>query len=215
MAHNLVLLGPPGAGKGTQAKELSVRLGVPHISTGDMLREAVREGTGLGLQAKAIMDSGNLVPDELLTGLVRERISRPDCAGGFILDGYPRNLAQAGTLDEMLRELGKSRAVVLELDVPDDALVARLGDRRSCPGCGMVYNLASSRPAREGVCDRCRGGLILRDDDRPETIRERLRVYHEKTEPLTTWYAERGAVRRVPGTGSPADVLAALERALA
>ena len=215
MAHNLVLLGPPGAGKGTQAKELSARLGVPHISTGDMLREAVREGTELGLQAKAVMDRGNLVPDELLTGLVRERISKPDCAGGFILDGYPRNLAQAATLDGLLLALGKGPVAALELDVPDEALVARLGARRSCPGCGMVYNLASSRPAKEGVCDRCQGGLILRDDDRPETIRERLRVYHEKTAPLTAWYGEKDAIRQVPGTGSPADVLAALERALA
>jgi adenylate kinase len=215
MAHNLVLLGPPGAGKGTQAKELSIRLGVPHISTGDMLREAGREGTELGLQAKAIMDKGNLVPDELLTGIVKERISQPDCAGGFILDGYPRNLAQAGIFDQMLRDLGKTDVVILVLDVPDEAIVGRLGERRCCPACGMVYNLATSRPQRDGVCDRCQGGLILREDDQPGTIRERLRIYHEKTAPLIDWYGNKGAIRKIRGTGSPADVLTALERALA
>lgn len=215
MAHNLVLLGPPGAGKGTQAKELSARLGVPHISTGDMLRDAVRGGTDLGLKAKAIMDQGGLVPDDLLTGLVKERLSRPDCDGGFILDGYPRNLAQAGTLEGILGELGKAGVVALELEVPDEAIVGRLGDRRSCPSCGAVYNLASSPPKREGACDGCGAGLVQRDDDRPETIRERLRVYHEKTAPLTQWYGTREALKRVPGSGAPAQVLAALERALA
>lgn len=215
MAHNLVLLGPPGAGKGTQAKELSARLGVPHISTGDMLRDAARSGTELGLKAKTIMDRGELVPDELLTGLVKERLAGADCAGGFILDGYPRNLAQAGTLEGILRELGKSGVVALELEVADEVLVGRLGDRRSCPSCGAVYNLASSPPKREGTCDRCGAGLVQRDDDRPETIRERLRVYHQKTAPLTEWYGARGGLRQVTGSGSPEQVLAALEKALA
>ena len=215
MAHNLVLLGPPGAGKGTQAKELAARLGVPHVSTGDMLREAVRGGTELGLKAKAVMDRGELVSDELLTGVVRERLAKPDCAPGVILDGYPRTLPQAETLAGILRELGTSDPVALELDVPDEVIVGRLGDRRSCPTCGMVYNLTSSPPKREGVCDKCEVGLILRDDDRPDTIRERLRVYHEKTAPLTGWYATRGALRRVPGGGPPPEVLAALEKALA
>lgn len=214
MAHNLVLLGPPGAGKGTQAKELSARLGVPHISTGDMLRDAARGGTDLGLRAKAIMDRGELVPDEILTGLVGERLAAADCAGGFILDGYPRNLAQAGTLEGVLREMGKPEVVALELEVPDELIVGRLGDRRSCPSCGAVYNLASSPPTREGACDRCGAGLVRRDDDRPETIRERLRVYHEKTAPLTEWYGSKGRLRRVPGSGAPAQVLAALERVL-
>lgn len=215
MAHNLVLLGPPGAGKGTQAKDLASRYGIPHISTGDMLREAVREGSELGLKAKSIMDRGELVPDELLTGLVRERLAKADCAGGFILDGYPRNLAQAGTLDGLLSDLGKGAVVALELEVPDEVIVGRLGGRRSCPSCGAVFNLVFSPPKSEGACDACGGALILRDDDKPETIRERLRVYHEKTAPLTQWYGTRGALRRVPGAGSPSDVLASLEAALA
>ena len=215
MAHNLVLLGPPGAGKGTQAKELSARMGVPHISTGDMLREAVREGTELGLKAKVLMDRGELVPDELLTGLVRERLSKPDCAGGFILDGYPRNLAQAQTLEGLLREIGKAAATALEIDVPDGDILARLTNRRSCPACGRVFNLVTSQPAKPGLCDGCGAGLIQRDDDREEVIRERLRVYHEKTAPLTDWYGGRGSLKRVPGSGAPTEVLQALEAALA
>ena len=214
MNKNLVLLGPPGSGKGTQAKELSARLRVPHISTGDMLREAVREGTELGLKAKAVMDRGELVPDELLTGLVRERLSKADCIGGFILDGFPRTLTQAETLDAVLRELDKGSVMALEIDVPDESIVSRLGDRRSCPSCGAVYNLVSSPPIKAGVCNSCDIELVLRDDDKPDTIRERLRVYHEKTAPLSGWFERRGALRRVQGTGSPSEVLAGLERAL-
>jgi adenylate kinase len=211
---NLVLLGPPGAGKGTQAKVLAGKIAVPHISTGDMLREAVREGTELGLKAKAVMERGELVSDELLTGIVRERLAKADCADGFILDGYPRNLSQAGILEEILRDLGKHEVLALELEVPDEVIVTRLGSRRSCPACGAVYNLVFSPSKRQGVCDVCGKGLILRDDDKEDVIRERLRVYHEKTAPLSNRYRERGRLKAVPGGLAPDKVLEALERAI-
>ncbi len=211
---NLILLGPPGAGKGTQAKELSAKLSVPHISTGDMLREAVREGTPLGLKAKAVMERGELVSDELLTGIVKERLSKADCDGGFILDGYPRNLSQADILAGILADLRKSDLLALELEVADDVIVNRLGSRRSCPECGAVYNLVFSPPEKEGVCDKCGAGLVLRNDDKEDVIRERLRVYHEKTAPLSEYYKQRGRLKTVPGDVPPAEVLEKLEKAI-
>jgi len=212
--RNLVLLGPPGAGKGTQAKALADKIRVPHVSTGDMLRGAVREGTPLGLKAKAVMDRGDLVSDELLTGIVKERLSKADCERGFILDGYPRNLNQAGILDGLLLELGKEGVLALELEVPDEAIISRLSSRRSCPGCGAVYNLVTSPPRTEGVCDTCGKGLVLRDDDKEDVIRERLRVYHEKTAPLSNRYREMGRLKAVPGDRSPDKVLEALQKAI-
>lgn len=215
MGHrNLVLLGPPGAGKGTQAKALAERLGVPHISTGDMMRDAVREGTPLGLQAKAVMDRGELVSDELLTGIVRDRLGRADCEVGFILDGYPRNLAQAGILEGILEELGREQVLAIELEVADEAIVRRLGGRRSCPSCGAVYNVVTSPPKIEGVCDGCGNGLVLRDDDRESVIRERLRVYHEKTAPLSDHFKNKGSHKGVSGDEAPDKVLAALQEVI-
>jgi adenylate kinase len=214
MANNIVLLGPPGAGKGTVAKELSERLGVPHVSTGDMLRGAVREGTPLGLKAKAVMESGGLVSDELLTGIVKERLAKSDCAGGFLLDGYPRNLSQAGILGEILTELGKDGLRAVELEVADDVIVSRLGSRRSCPSCGTVYNLVSSPPKSPGVCDKCSAGLVQRDDDKESVIRERLRVYHEKTAPLSEHFRTQGSLLCVPGDRSPSEVLSSVLKAI-
>ena len=212
--RNIVLLGPPGAGKGTQAKELSARLGVPHISTGDMLREAVREGTPLGLKAKAVMESGGLVSDELLTGIVKERLAKGDCAPGFILDGYPRNLAQATILDGILKELEREPVRAVELEVADEVIVSRLSSRRSCPSCGAVYNVVTSPPKSPGVCDKCGTSLTLRDDDKEDVIRERLRVYHEKTAPLSQHFRGRGVLLSVPGDGRPEDVLRDVQKAI-
>jgi len=211
---NLILLGPPGAGKGTQAKVLSEKLGLPHISTGDMLREAVREGTALGLKAKAVMDAGQLVSDELLTGIIKERLSKQDCASGFILDGYPRNLPQAGILDKILKDQGKYAARAIELVVPDEAIVARLRQRRSCPKCRAVYNLATNPSAKEGLCDKCGAALVQRDDDKEPVIRQRLLVYHEKTAPLSEFFRKQGRLVSVDGGKTPEGVLADLMKAV-
>jgi len=213
-ARNLVMLGAPGAGKGTQAKVLAGKFAIPHISTGDMLREAVRSGSELGNKVKSVMESGALVSDELLTDVVKDRLSQNDCAGGFILDGYPRNLNQAGILDRILEELGKDRVLAVEVEVPDDEILRRLGGRRSCPVCGKVYNLVFSPPKVEGKCDAGCGDLILRDDDKEEVIRERLRVYHEQTAPLTDHFKGAGAWKGVDGTGKPDAVLAEIEKIL-
>lgn len=212
--RNLVLLGPPGAGKGTQAKTLAVRIECPHISTGDMLREAVREGTPLGLQAKAVMERGELVFDELLTGIVKERLAKEDCNKGFILDGYPRNLPQAGILEGILKDLGKEPVMALELEVPDETIISRLANRRSCPSCGAVYNLVTSPPENDSVCDACHVGLVQRDDDKESVIRERLSVYHEKTAPLSDYFRRSGQLRSVRGDVPPEEVLNALLEAL-
>ena len=211
---NLVLLGPPGAGKGTQAKALAAQIECPHISTGDMLREAVREGTALGLKAKAVMERGELVSDELLTGIIGERLAREDCTRGFILDGYPRNLTQAGILEGILKNLEKNPVLALELEVPDDAIVSRLANRRSCPSCGAVYNLVTSPPKNDSQCDSCNAGLVQRDDDKESVIRERLRVYHEKTAPLSDYFGRSGQLRSVRGDVPPEEVLKALLKAL-
>lgn len=211
---NLVLLGPPGAGKGTQAKTLAAQIECPHISTGDMLREAVREGTALGLKAKAVMERGELVSDELLTGIIGERLAKEDCTKGFILDGYPRNLPQAGILEGILKNLEKNPVLALELEVPDDAIVSRLANRRSCPSCGAVYNLVTSPPNNDSKCDSCNAGLVQRDDDKESVIRERLRVYHEKTAPLSDYFRRSGQLKSVRGDVPPEEVLKALLKAL-
>lgn len=208
---NLIFLGAPGAGKGTQAEIVSQRLSVPIISTGNILRESIKNGTELGLQAKAVIDVGGLVPDEVIMGIVAERLSKPDCAGGFILDGVPRTLAQAEGLAAMNIAIDR----VIEIDVPDDVIIARLSGRRVCESCGSSYHIVAKPPINEGVCDSCNGRLVVRDDDRPETVQKRLSVYHSQTEPLIDYYEKHGKLRVVCGTGDVREtsrlVLAAIE----
>jgi len=197
----VILLGPPGAGKGTQAQRLTQKLGIPQVSTGDILRAAVAAGTGLGREAKAVMDQGALVPDSVVIGIIRERLAAPDCARGYILDGFPRTAAQAEALGEMLQALGTPLTAVLSLTVDPEELVRRLGGRRTCGSCGAAYHLETAPPRRAGLCDRCGGGLLQRDDDRDETIRKRLAVYREQTAPLVAYYRGRGLLKEVDGRG--------------
>ncbi|MGH7408061.1 MAG: adenylate kinase [Candidatus Methylomirabilales bacterium] len=197
----VILLGPPGAGKGTQAQRLTQKLGIPQVSTGDILRAAVAAGTGLGREAKATMDQGALVPDSVVIGIIRERLAAPDCARGYILDGFPRTAAQAEALGEMLQALGTPLTAVLSLTVDPEELVRRLGGRRTCGSCGAAYHLETAPPRRVGLCDRCGGGLLQRDDDREETIRKRLAVYREQTAPLVAYYRGLGLLREVDGRG--------------
>ena len=195
----LILLGPPGAGKGTQAKMLTDRFGIPQISTGDILRSAVKEGTPMGVKAKAFMDAGGLVPDEVVVGIVRERLQKSDCADGFILDGFPRTVAQADALKETLLQLGKSLDAVISLEVDVEALVERLTGRRTCKACGRGYHVKFDPPKVAGTCDLCGGVLIQRDDDKEETIRKRLEVYHQQTAPLVAYYRTDSLLTSVDG----------------
>jgi len=195
----LILLGPPGAGKGTQAKMLTDRFGIPQISTGDILRAAVKEGTPMGVKAKAFMDAGGLVPDEVVVGIVRERLQKDDCAAGFILDGFPRTVAQADALKETLSGLGKELDAVISLEVDIEALVERLTGRRTCKECGRGYHVKFDPPKSAGLCDVCGGTLFQRDDDREETIRKRLEVYHEQTSPLAAYYRNDSLLTAIDG----------------
>lgn len=198
---NLIMLGPPGSGKGTQAKRLTERFGIPQISTGDILREAVKEGTPLGKEAKRYMDEGKLVPDEVVVGIVRERLKEPDCEKGFILDGFPRTVAQAEALDRILEEMGRKIDHVIDIEVSEDELLKRLTGRRTCKRCGAMYHIIFNPPKRDGICDQCGGELYQRDDDREETIKARLKVYREQTAPLIDYYEKRGLLRRIEGSG--------------
>lgn len=191
----LILLGAPGAGKGTQGEIISERYEIPTISTGNVLREAIRQGTPLGLEAKELIDKGQLVPDEVVNEIVRARIAEDDCKNGFILDGYPRTLAQAQALDKMGSDIDK----VLCLHVPDEVILARLGGRRVCESCGATYHVDSQPSSAGELCEKCGGTLIIRKDDRPETIKERLSVYHQQTEPLIEYYRAQGKLRVVEG----------------
>ena len=195
----VVMLGPPGSGKGTQAHIISELYGVPVVTTGDMLRDAAARGTGEGLTAKKYMDRGELVPDEIVNAVVRERLSRPDVERGFILDGFPRSKAQAEALDRILKERRLRLDHVVHVTLGDEEIVGRLSKRRSCPRCGAVYHLESKPPRRSLICDECGAQLVQRDDDRPEVIRHRLEVYREKTRPLLDRYAGMGLIREVPG----------------
>lgn len=199
---NIVFLGPPGAGKGTQAKILIERYGIPQISTGDMLREHRAKGTELGKKAQEYMDKGQLVPDEIILGMVKERLSQPDCAKGFILDGFPRTVAQAEALDKILSEMGKKLDFALALVVPDDLLVERLTGRRTCKSCGMMFHVKYKPPKVDGKCDACGGELYQRPDDNEETVRNRLKVYHESTAPLIDYYKGKGILKEIDGSKS-------------
>ena len=190
----LILLGAPGAGKGTQAENISREFGIPQISTGNILRAEVKKGSPLGLQVKDILAAGQLVPEEIVIAMVRERLGEPDCANGYILDGFPRNIAQADALAAFAQI-----DAVLVISVPDEKIVARMAGRRTCPGCGATYHVVSNPPKKEGICDVCGAELTVRADDREEVVRDRLRVYHEQTEPLIQYYTERGLVRTVEG----------------
>lgn len=204
----LVLLGAPGAGKGTQAKKLIEKYGMPQISTGDLLRAAVAAGTELGKEAKTYMDSGNLVPDSVVLGMVEERLQQDDCKNGYILDGFPRNTAQAEALDEMLGKVGMSLDAALSVDVPLEDLMKRLTGRRTCKDCGQMYNIFYSAPATEGKCDKCGGELYQRDDDQEATIQKRLEVYTAQTAPLIDYYGSKGIVKSVSGTGDIDEIFA-------
>ncbi len=207
---NLILLGAPGAGKGTQAELLSEKLSIPAISTGNMLREAIANGTALGMKVKKLMDEGFLVPDEVVLDLVQERVSRPDCARGFILDGVPRTLAQAEALKA--REIHIDHVISIEID--DDVIATRMSGRRVCGGCGASYHIVANPPKTEGICDQCGGALVIRKDDARETVLHRLEVYHAQTEVLKDFYAKLGVLRLVEGNqsieGAYRDILAAI-----
>ena len=202
----LVLLGAPGAGKGTQAKLLIEKYNTPQISTGDLLRAAVAEGTELGREAKSYMDKGELVPDRVVLGMVQERIEQDDCQNGYILDGFPRNTAQAEALDEMLDGMDMSLDAALSVDVPPDDLMKRLTGRRTCQSCGQMYNIYFSAPQEESKCDKCGGELFQRDDDKEQTISKRLEVYNSQTAPLIEYYTRQSICKSVNGTGSIEEI---------
>ena len=206
----LIMLGAPGAGKGTQAAVLSERLGIPTISTGNILRAAVKNGTPVGLQAKSYMDAGKLVPDEVIIGIIAERLGEADCAKGYILDGVPRTIAQA----EALESAGIRFDCVLDIEVSAEEIVSRMSGRRACTDCGATYHVKAAPPKVEGVCDSCGGRLVQRDDDKPETVQDRLRVYHAQTEPLKEFYAQRGILKGVDNQPTIEDTTKAIAAAL-
>jgi len=199
----LIILGPPGAGKGTQAEILSKRLNIPKISTGDILREAVTEGSELGKMAEKYMNRGELVPDDVMLALIEESLKN---SNGFILDGFPRTISQAKGLDKILKKLGLELKLVFLLDVPDEEIVKRLSSRRTCVNCGAVYNMITSPPKDDEICDKCGAKLVIRSDDKPETIRKRLDVYRKQTAPLIDYYRDRGILKEITGTGNLQDV---------
>lgn len=211
---NLVLMGLPGAGKGTQAERIVENYSIPHISTGDMFRAAIKEGTPLGIKAKSFMDQGNLVPDEVTIGIVRERLSKDDCEKGFLLDGFPRTVAQADALEGMLSELGKTIDYVINIDVDQSILMERLTGRRICKSCGSTYHLVFNPPARDGICDKCGGELYQRPDDNAETVGNRLEVNLEQTKPLLDFYNAKGYLRNINGQQHIDEVFADIKALL-
>lgn len=210
----LIFLGPPGSGKGTQAKRLSSEKGWPQLSTGDMLRGAISQGTKLGLEAKSFMDKGMLVPDAVVIGLIAERIGASDCAKGFILDGFPRTIPQAEALDVMLQNLSRAVDQVILFEIEDQELVSRLSGRRTCSKCGAMYHVQTLKPKKDGICDVCGSDLIQRDDDKPEVIQKRLRVYHEQTAPVAGYYQKQQKLARLNAAQGFDEVASALDQIL-
>ena len=206
----IIMLGAPGAGKGTQAKKIAEKYQIPHISTGDIFRANIKNGTELGKKAKTYMDQGLLVPDELVCDLVVYRVQQDDCKKGYILDGFPRTIPQAESLDAALSRLGEAVDYAINVEVPDENIVKRMGGRRACVGCGATYHLVYAAPKKEGICDNCGAELILRDDDKPETVQKRLGVYHEQTQPLIDYYTKKGILKEVDGTMDMGDVFKAI-----
>ena len=195
-----IMLGAPGAGKGTQAKKIAAKYQIPHISTGDIFRANIKGGTELGMKAKTFMDQGMLVPDEITIGMLMDRIHEADCANGYVLDGFPRTIPQAESLTKALKDMGEAIDYAVNVDVPDENIVSRMGGRRACVSCGATYHVEFNAPKKEGICDTCGEKLVLRDDDKPETVQKRLTVYHDQTQPLIDYYKKEGALVEVDGT---------------
>ena len=206
----IIMLGAPGAGKGTQAKMIADKYGVPHISTGDIFRANIKNGTELGMEAKKYMDQGLLVPDELTVRILLDRVAQDDCKSGYVLDGFPRTIPQAEVLDCELTKLGDHIDYAINVDVPDENIVKRMSGRRACLTCGATYHIEHVPPKKEGICDVCGSELVLRDDDKPETVKNRLNVYHEQTQPLIDFYTEKGVLKTVDGTVPMEEVFAAI-----
>lgn len=204
----IIMLGAPGAGKGTQAKMIAAKYSIPHISTGDIFRANIKEGTELGKKAKEYMDNGQLVPDELTVKILLDRVAKDDCKNGYVLDGFPRTIPQAEVLDTEVSKLGEKIDYAIDVEVPDENIVKRMGGRRACVKCGATYHIEHVPPKKEGICDTCGSELILRDDDKPETVKERLNVYHKQTQPLIDFYNKKGILKSVSGTKDVNDVFA-------
>lgn len=210
----IVMLGAPGAGKGTQAKKIADAYGIPHISTGDIFRANIKAGTALGKKAKEYMDKGGLVPDEVTIGMLLDRIHEADCEKGYVLDGFPRTIPQAESLTKALAAEGSRIDAAVDIEVPDENIVNRMGGRRACLSCGSTYHIVYAAPKQEGICDRCGSPLVLRDDDKPETVQKRLAVYHEQTQPLIEYYGEAGVLKEVDGTQDMEKVFADIKAVL-
>ena len=206
----IIMLGAPGAGKGTQAKMIAEKYSIPHVSTGDIFRANIKNGTELGKQAKEYMDAGKLVPDELTVKILLDRVAQADCANGYVLDGFPRTIPQAEVLDKALTELGDKIDYAINVDGPDENIVRRMSGRRACLSCGATYHIEHIPPKQEGICDVCGQPLVLRDDDKPETVLNRLKVYHDQTQPLIDFYTKKGVLKAVDGTVDMKDVFAAI-----
>ncbi len=210
----IIMLGAPGAGKGTQAMKIAEKYQIPHISTGDIFRANIKEGTELGKKAKSYMDQGQLVPDELTLDLIMDRFQNPDCKDGYVLDGFPRTIPQAEALTEALAKKGEAIDYAINVEVPDENIINRMGGRRACLACGSTYHIVYAPTKVEGVCDRCGEKLVLRDDDKPETVKNRLNVYHAQTQPLIEYYTKQGKLAEVDGTQSMEDVFNAIVKIL-